>query len=71
MFLIIEFIEIIITVSNCFNPLNQVYVFNKKLYDDNGVERPFSFNPLNQVYVFNYYRKKYDIHNQFNSVLIP
>ena len=40
--------------SDRFNPLNQVYVFNKLkriIKGSSGVLR--SFNPLNQVYVFN------------------
>ena len=36
----------------CFNPLNQVYVFNA--FNEIKVQRrQQSFNPLNQVYVFN------------------
>ena len=40
-----------------FNPLNQVYVFNKR--NENGWNQSRggkSFNPLNQVYVFNVFR---------------
>ena len=37
-----------------FNPLNQVYVFNQKLYKKcSFMMDGRRFNPLNQVYVFN------------------
>ena len=36
-----------------FNPLNQVYVFNKTHKMESDVLVPHCFNPLNQVYVFN------------------
>ena len=37
-----------------FNPLNQVYVFNKTIYGGIFMAKEYeSFNPLNQVYVFN------------------
>ena len=38
----------------CFNPLNQVYVFNKEAgYGKKKIFNGTGFNPLNQVYVFN------------------
>ena len=37
----------------CFNPLNQVYVFNSDEADWIAAFIHGSFNPLNQVYVFN------------------
>ena len=41
-------------VVRCFNPLNQVYVFNKILSPRDSVTlQKARFNPLNQVYVFN------------------
>ena len=37
-----------------FNPLNQVYVFNKFVKNLVLDEKAEGFNPLNQVYVFNH-----------------
>ena len=54
-----------------FNPLNQVYVFNKTTDEQKAEEdNQRRFNPLNQVYVFN----KEDTKNVYSiqwSVLIP
>ena len=44
----------ILNVGRCFNPLNQVYVFNMDNKNPNIRKAVLiSFNPLNQVYVFN------------------
>ena len=40
-----------------FNPLNQVYVFNRLYAIYNGNAKKIGFNPLNQVYVFNIGKK--------------
>ena len=41
-------------VAMSFNPLNQVYVFNKEIHEETmKVVAEVGFNPLNQVYVFN------------------
>ena len=42
--------------KECFNPLNQVHVFNRHNYGKrNQGHCKQGFNPLNQVYVFNVY----------------
>ena len=63
--------------GNCFNPLNQVYVFNNAVLFPLILFIPMeSFNPLNQVYVFNYVLSSktsqlpYDGFNPLNQVYV-
>ena len=57
-------------IQNCFNPLNQVYVFNGMIWVMMTIFL-LSFNPLNQVYVFNAHYEKKKIFNGSEQVLIP